>query len=178
MDLAVSDANVLIHFAKLNQLELLRGTFSEIFITNIVHNESVTQGKLSNKKDLFILEDFIQKGFITVKKIAQEKVNAIMKKYNIHDGESSVIALAKKYKINYCLTNEIQVRNVIRSEGLKVIGTLGIILKSYTIKKINKTKCIDLLKFIQSNLKDFRIHPKLVEKIIEEVNKKNFSTNA
>ena len=40
MDLAVSDANVLIHFAKLNQLELLRGTFSEIFMKGITKEAS------------------------------------------------------------------------------------------------------------------------------------------
>ena len=136
MDLAVSDANILIHFAKLNQLELLGEIFSEILITEVIYNESVTQGKFSNKKDSFVLEDFI----------------------------------------HYCLTNEIKVRKVIKSEGIEVIGTLGIILKAYTIKKINKTKCLDLLKYILSNLQDFRIHPKLVEKIIDEVNKKNVST--
>jgi len=172
MDLVVSDANILIHFAKLNQLKILKEIFSEIFITEIIYNESVTQGKFSNKKDSFILEDFIQKEFITVKKVANEEVIAIKKKYNIHDGESSIIALAKKFNINCCLTNESQVRKVIKSEGIEVIGTLGIILKAYTTKKINKTKCFDLLKFIQSNSIDFRIHPKLINRIIKQIHNK------
>lgn len=64
MDLAVSDANVLIH---LDQLELLNELFSKILISDIIYSESVTQGKISNKKDSFILEDYIQKGLIIVK---------------------------------------------------------------------------------------------------------------
>ena len=88
MDLAVSDANVLIHLAKLDQLELLKELFSNILISDIIYSESVTQGKLSNKKD-----------------------------------------------------------------------------------------SLSILNQIQINLKEYRFHPKLVDKIIEEVNKKKFSTN-
>lgn len=177
MDLAVSDANVLIHLAKLDQLELLKELFSNILISDIIYSESVTLGKLSNKKDSFILEDYIQKGLIIVKEVPTEEIKTIMNKYNIHDGESSVIALAKKNDINYCLTNEIKVRKAIKSEGFKVVGTLGIILRAFNSGKISKKDSLSILNQIQINLKEYRFHPKLVDKIIEEVNQKNFSTN-
>lgn len=38
MDLAVSDANVLIHLAKLDQLELLKELFSKILISDIIYS--------------------------------------------------------------------------------------------------------------------------------------------
>lgn len=44
MDIAVSDSDVLIHIAKLNLLNLLKGQFSKIIISEIVYNECVTQG--------------------------------------------------------------------------------------------------------------------------------------
>jgi predicted nucleic acid-binding protein len=53
-----------------------------------------------------------------------------MNKYNIHLGESSIIALAEKKRVDYCITNEIKVRNAMKSEGYDVVGTLGIILKA------------------------------------------------
>ena len=37
MDLAVSDSDVLIHLAKLNQLKLLKAQFSKIYISNIIY---------------------------------------------------------------------------------------------------------------------------------------------
>ncbi len=75
MDLAVSDANVLIHLAKLDQLELLKELFSKILISDIIYSESVTQGKLSNKKDSFILEEYIQKEFM-------KNIKRILKGFN------------------------------------------------------------------------------------------------
>lgn len=81
--------------------------------------------------------------------------------------------LAKKYDVDYCLSNEIKVRNVIKSEGLKVVGTLGLILKAYNIKKISKKKCINLLKEIQSNPTEYRFHPKLIDICINDVTKRS-----
>ncbi len=44
MVLAVIDSDVLIHLAKLNQLDLLKVQFSQIFISEIIYNETVVQG--------------------------------------------------------------------------------------------------------------------------------------
>lgn len=44
MVLAVSDSDVLIHFAKLNQLKLLKNQFSKIFLSEIVYSETISEG--------------------------------------------------------------------------------------------------------------------------------------
>lgn len=169
MDLAVSDSDVLIHLSKINQLELLQNQFSKIYISNIIYNETVVQGITLQKKDAFILKEFIQSGLILIKKVEAEKIIEIMERNHIHEGESSIIALAKEFKVNYCLTNEIKVRKIIRSEGFKVVGTLGIILKSYNLGQVDKKDCINLLKNIQSSSREFRFHPKLINKVIKEI---------
>ncbi len=95
-----------------------------------------------------------------------------MRKYNIHKGESSIITLAEKNQVDYCITNEIKVRNAIKSEGFKVVGTLGIILKAFNLNKIDKKLCLKLLKHLKSKPKEFRFHPKLISRVIKEVNRK------
>ena len=97
------------------------------------------------------------------------KIIEIMKKYSIRKGESSILALAKEYNINYCLSNEIKVRNIFKLEGFKEVGTLGIILKAFNISNINKDKCIELLNNIQANSKEFRFHSKLIDEVIKVV---------
>jgi uncharacterized protein len=169
MDLAVIDADVLIHLAKLNQLNLLKTQFSKILITDIIYNETVIQGLSAKKKDAIIIKNFIKTNFISIKEISTEKIILFMKKYNIHKGESSIIALAEKMRLDYCITNEIKVRNAIKSEGFKVTGTLGIILKAYNLDQINKSKCLKILNIIKNNPKEYRFHPKLVRKAIKEV---------
>ena len=173
MDIAVSDSDVLIHLAKLNQLILLNKQFTRIFVSGFVYNETIVQGIKLQKQDANILKEFIQADLILVKKVEQVKIIDIMKKHSIHKGESSILALAKEYNINYCLSNEIKVRNIFKSEGFKVVGTLGIILKAFNIGNINKDKCIELLNNIQANSKEFRFHPKLINKVIEEVNNRD-----
>ena len=50
MDLAVINADILIHLAKLNQLNLLKTQFSKILITDTIYNETVIQGLNAKKK--------------------------------------------------------------------------------------------------------------------------------
>ncbi|HEY0088124.1 MAG TPA: hypothetical protein VGB37_04730, partial [Candidatus Lokiarchaeia archaeon] len=114
---------------------------------------------------------FFKLELISIEKVIQQLIDDVIKKHHIHKGESSFISLAKKYNVDYCLTNEIKARNVIKSESFKVIGTLGIILKAYSIEKIKKQICIKHLKYIQSHPKEFRFHPKLINEVIKKVEK-------
>ena len=81
--------------------------------------------------------------------------------------------MAKKYKVNYCITNELKVRKAIKSEGFKVVGTLGIILRAYNLGKLNKENCINILKKIKSNSKEYRFHSKLINISLNKINNSN-----
>ncbi|MGV9173960.1 MAG: hypothetical protein ACOC35_15540, partial [Promethearchaeia archaeon] len=138
MVLAISDSDVLIHLSKLDLLFLLKLQFSQIFISQTVYDETVIQGVKSDKKDALILKNFMKKDLIKVKKISEQITKRYINKYQIHKGESSMIGLAKKYQAVYCFTNEIKVRRVLKREGLRAVGTLGIILKARGLNNINK----------------------------------------
>ncbi len=169
MDLAVSDSDVLIHLSKLNQLATLKAQFSKIYVSDVIQKETIIQGIAQQKKDAFTLKDFFQSGLIFIERVKSTKILEIMKKFGIHEGEASIIVLAKEFKVSYCLVNEIDVRNIIKSEGFKVVGTLGIILKAYNIGTLNKFEALNLLKEIQSRLIEFRFHPKLIDKVIAKI---------
>ena len=167
---AVSDSDVLIHLAKLNQLNLLKNQFSVIYLSEIVYSETVSDGIKMQKEDASTIKKFIEsEEIISIKKAETEKINDIIKKHHIHKGEASIIALAKELKIEHCLTNEIKVRKIIKAEGLKVIGTLGIILKAFKINDIDNRQTLNLLDTIHNNSEEYRIHPKLIEKIKEKI---------
>ena len=78
MDLAVSDSDVLIHLAKLKILKFLRDQFSKIYISEIIYDECVIQGKALQKEDAYILESFIKPDLIFKEKVNQEKIIEIM----------------------------------------------------------------------------------------------------
>lgn len=166
MVLAVSDSDILIHLTKLNQLNLLKEQFSRIYISEIVYNESVIQGISREKKDAYTIQEFIETGQIITEKINEKDIKSIINKHNIHKGESSILALASKYEVDYCMTNEIRVRNVMKSEGFKVVGTLGIILMAFNTRLIDKKSCLKVLQNIEANSNEFRFHPRLIQKVI------------
>ncbi|MBD3256684.1 MAG: hypothetical protein GF383_16440, partial [Candidatus Lokiarchaeota archaeon] len=152
MVLAVIDSDVLIHLAKLNQLELLKTQFSQIFISETIYDETVVKGLSTGKKDAQHLNEFIKQDFIKIEKASIEKTIEIMNIYKIHRGESSIFNLAEKMKVDYFISNEIKLRNAIKTEGFKVVGTLGIILKAFTLHSIKKKKMFKYIKLYQNKL--------------------------
>lgn len=69
MDLAVSDSDVLIHLAKLNQLKLLKAQLSKIYISNIIYNKTIGQGLASQKKDAYYLQKFFKSDLISIEEV-------------------------------------------------------------------------------------------------------------
>jgi len=171
MVLAVSDSDVLIHLAKLDLLYLLKDQFAKIYTSEIIYNECVVQGISLQKTDAILLKDFFQSEFIIKKKVNIKDINKIKDKYNIHEGESSIIALAKIFNVDLFLTNEIKVRNIAKSEGFSVSGTLGIILRGFTLGSIEKDHALRILKDIQEKIDEFRFHPKLIEIVLNKLEK-------
>jgi hypothetical protein len=57
MDLAVIDADVLIHLAKLNKLNLLKTQFSQILKKDITYHETVIQGLSAKRKDAITIKE-------------------------------------------------------------------------------------------------------------------------
>ena len=75
MVLAVSDADVLIHLAKLDILDFLVEQFSKIYISDIIYNESIVEGKRFHKKDALILEEYLKKELFTIESVAGNTIN-------------------------------------------------------------------------------------------------------
>ena len=48
-----------IHFAKLNQLKLFKNQFSTIYLSEIVYNETVSDGIRLQKEDAFVIKKYI-----------------------------------------------------------------------------------------------------------------------
>ena len=126
-------------------------------------------GKLQNKKDALVLEDFFKKGLVIKEKVDKKEIVKIIRDHKIHEGESSIIVLLRKHPVDYCLANEIKFRKIVKKLGYKVVGTLGIILKGYSLGNLNKKQTLTILNQLLENYKEFRFHPKLIEKVIKKI---------
>jgi len=142
---AIVDSACLIALEKIGQIELLSKLFDNIYIPPAVEIEF---GKSID--------------WINVKQI-QSIDKVITLKTQLDDGESEVIALAMEMKKVYVILDDKKARRVAKQIGLKVIGTVGILLRA------KKNKIIPEIKSYLEKLNNvgFHISEALYQKALE-----------
>lgn len=120
----VADSSCLIGLAKVKRFEILRHTFSEIFIPEAVYYEVVVKGKGelgSEDTEAAIKEGWILKREVN-DKIAVKALSSILGK-----GESEAIILSKELDADYAVIDEKIAREQAELMEVNVIGILGIL---------------------------------------------------
>lgn len=160
----VSNTTPIISLLKLNELDLLQSMFGEISIPEAVYNEITVKGSYNDE-----IEIFKKAGFINKKVVRNELAVKLMKKQvGLDSGESEAIVLTDELKDAILIIDELKGRKVAIDMGLKVTGTLGIILKSKERGIITAVKpLLDAL--IDNNI---RIGSKLYEDILKKAGEK------
>ncbi len=154
--LTVSDADVIIHFSKLEKLSLLAALYTEVAVPEYVKSEILNKDNIDIRKAL--------SSFLKVFKTAEDRAKDIVQKHGIHIGEAHVKALGEKLKASLFLSNEKKVRRAAKEEGFIVSGTIGVILRAANKGIIEKSEAITLLEKMKSH--EFRIHPDMLQKAI------------
>jgi predicted nucleic acid-binding protein len=118
--IVVSDSGPLIALSKLSLLSLLHELFAEIVIPMEVWREVVERGKGKPGSDV------VEKaGWVNVKEVNDLSVDILSKE--IERGEAEAIILAKELNADLLLLDEKIPREIAKSLGLKVTGTIGLI---------------------------------------------------
>ncbi len=130
----VSNSTPLIHLAKIGRLKLLREFFGEVLIPEAVYRECVLEGKGSKDAELIEHADWIR-----VKKIREETLKKSLM-LELDEGESEAVVLAIEMKANLVLMDDYDGREVARALGLRVTGTIGVLLRAKFEGKIESIK--------------------------------------
>ena len=124
----VSDASPLIALSLIEKLYLLKELWGEIIIPEAVYKEVVIQGK--GKPGALLAENAIEDKWIKV--IPVKEKNSVKFLMSILDcGEAEAIVLAQEIKADLVILDNREPRLFAHQVGLKVIGTIGVILKAY-----------------------------------------------
>ena len=132
--------------SKIGKIEILNSLFTEVFTTPEVAEEYGEN-----------IPDFIK--ILEVSSLQKQKILAL----NIDDGESSAIALALKYVDCLIILDDYKARKVAQNLSLKVIGTLGVIIRAKQKGLFESVKPI-LQKIKETN---FRISEELEKEILK-----------
>lgn len=139
----ISNASPLIFFGKLNKIELLTNLFDKIEITESVFREVVEEGKKGEKPEVPLIQNSIDSGRISIRKLNNEgeSRSSFIKKSHpkLHDGEADTIALILQHKKSEVLIDEKLARKVAELHGIFPIGSLGVILLAYKKNMLNES---------------------------------------
>lgn len=160
MNIVISDTTALIILAKSDKLDLLSNLFKEVFIPLAVKDE------LNFKDDVvkYRIDKFDK---ISVKNISDIKTLNRIKKLNIDAGEVEAISLAIELNLKLII-DERKGRQIAISQGLDVIGVLGILVENYRLDYISFEEAHYFFNLFKRN--GLRVSDKLEELIFKKLN--------
>ena len=156
MMVIISDSSPLIMLSKIKALDLLKKLYGDILMPEEVYNEIVSGEPY--KDEIIYFKSFKFK-VVKVKKTLE---------FGLGKGEESAINLALEKKA-ILIVDDYVARQIAKNLGLKVIGTLGLLLIFLKKRLINYEKFKNLLNELIEN--NFRISIELYNEVLNEAEK-------
>ncbi|WP_297457854.1 DUF3368 domain-containing protein [Thermococcus sp.] len=155
---AVVNSSPLIFLAKLGLLDLLEKLFDDVYITEAVYHETVVEGAGHEEAVLIANADFLKR--VSVKN--QRLVKFLLEM--IDHGEAETIAFALENEVDLIVLDDKDARKVARGFGVKVAGTLGLLLLAKRRGVISQ-----IAPYVEELRRNgFRISDEVVKRILRE----------
>ena len=140
--IVVSDTTPLISLLKINRIDLLEKLFGDVLIPQAVFDELTVNERFRLEAD-----EIRQKKFIVVKPVNNPESASILKRAaGLDQGESEAIVLSDELKADLLLMDEAKGRNVSAQMGLRIMGTIGILMAAYEEHELTSDEvreCVD-----------------------------------
>lgn len=166
----VSNTSPLIWLSKIGKITLLKNLFGEVIIPEEVYKEAVERGLQEGFSDAFTIKECIEQSWIKVSKLDEREVILCQKMmehaFEIHLGETQAIILARRTGA-LLLMDESSGRAFAETLGLKVRGTVYVVMKALREELLERTEAKEMVLALVS--KGFRIEPKLLARILQEI---------
>ena len=166
----VSNTSPLIWLAKIGRITLLKKLFGEVIIPEEVYKEAVERGLQEGFSDALAIKECVDQGWIKISKLNESEIKLCKKMmehaFEIHLGEVQAIILARGINA-LLLVDESSGRAFAETLGLKVKGTLYVIMKTLREELLDKAEAKEIVLVLVS--KGFRIEPELLARILREI---------
>ena len=130
--IVVSDTTPLISLLKIDRIDLLEKLFGQVLIPQAVFEELTADERFKLEAD-----QISSKQFIIVKAVQNSESASILKRATgLDQGESEAIVLTDELNADVLLMDEAKGRAVSSQMGLKIMGTIGILMAAYEEKEL------------------------------------------
>ena len=143
--IVVSDTTPLISLLKTGRLDILEKLFGEVRIPDAVFEELTSNPRYSDEAAAIRSYPYID--IISVSDT--DAVEQVSREDGLDLGESEAIVLTQEISADLLLMDEARGRDVARSMGLRITGTVGILLLSYERGILDKDEikdCVERLR--------------------------------
>jgi predicted nucleic acid-binding protein len=157
----VSDAGPLIHLDELGCLELL-SDFSTVWVPDVVRAEIETHrpAALDGKR--------VPLRFHTAELAPDAALETLIMTLSLDRGEQSALQLVRGRPTAWLLTDDAAARLAAKTLGVRVHGSIGVLLRSIRRGRRSREEVLELLRSVPSK-STLHIRPSLLEEIIREV---------
>lgn len=157
----ISDTTPIISLIKINRLDLLEKLFGEVLIPEAVYRELTTNALFENEAIIVKASAFLKTSAVQNRKSLQ----LLQAASGLDDGESEAIILADELKSDVLIMDERKGRKVAQKLGIKITGTVGVLLQAYSETMISS----DEIKAYLDRLKNsnIRLSESLIQKALE-----------
>ncbi|MBQ8013875.1 MAG: DUF3368 domain-containing protein [Treponema sp.] len=156
----ISDTTPIISLIKINRLDLLQKLFGEILIPEAVYRELTTNILFKNEADIVKTSDFLKTSPVQNRK-ALEVLQAAS---GLDDGESEAIILADEVNSDALIIDERKGRKVAQKLGLKITGTVGVLLQAHAENMITSDEIKEYLEQLKNS--NIRLSDSLIQEAL------------
>lgn len=153
MKIIISDTTALITFAKSDILSLLDNLFETIYIPRAVHDELIIKDDIVKYR----IDKFDK---ISIKEVSDYAILKDIEKFKIDKGETEAISLALELGLKLII-DEKKGRQVAFSQGVSIVGVLGILIENYRQNFISFDEVHYYFELVKRN--GLRVNEKLEE---------------
>jgi len=132
--IVVSDTSPVRGLIAIGKIELLQKLFLKVIIPGAVELELLRIKSLQPEILLFLKQSWVE-----VKQVKHSEEYALIRKH-LDEGESEAIVLAQKLHADLLLMDENKGRRIAKDLNLKVLGLIGILIKSKRLALIGELK--------------------------------------
>lgn len=128
---AISDAGPIIHLSEIGT-SMCFSLFSKVLVPRDVYNEVKVcnlPGNIEIESKIFEIVDIASN--------QKDQIGYFSTKYGISIPDGSVITLSKYKGINLVLSDDLDVKDILKSMGIQPVGSIGILLRAYREKIIS-----------------------------------------
>ena len=144
--IVVSDTTPLISLLKIDCIDLLEKLFGQVLIPQAVFEELAADERFK-----FEADQISSKQFIIVKAVQNLESASILKRATgLDQGESEAIVLTDELNADVLLMDEAKGRAVSSQMGLKIMGTIGILMAAYEEKELTADEVKQCIEGLQN----------------------------